>query len=295
MRHTSLSPISFVLAIASAMIAAGCGNSGDVVKLVEERDSLRTITELQNNRLGSYVEMIQVINSTLDSISAQEDGIFMGNGEMPVTKDDVRSNLTRFELILKKQRQRIDQLEKELNERNDSGAATNSLIAHLRDQIEQKDRQIANLRNELEKKNVSIAQLQEQVESQRTTITVQQATIDQLNTRTQKQGEALARQDAILNNGYVLIGSKDDLKRKGVISKKGALLSDAVLDRSKFAKVDIRNWREVSFTAKKPRVITPMPPSSYEITLNGKDNFTLTIKNPTDFWGVSNYLVIQTN
>lgn len=98
----------------------------------------------------------------------------------------------------------------------------------------------------------------------------------------------------MLNNGYVLIGSKDDLRRKGIL-KNGRVISDAALDRSKFFQVDIRKWHEISFRAKKPRILTNMPASSYSLTTSGDGNFTLSITDPSDFWRISNYLIIQTN
>lgn len=279
-----------------SLLICGCGNSGsEVMKLVEERDSLRQINREQVKRLDSYSKTIETLNETLDSIAYQENMIFFNNnGEIPITKEDVKHNLMRFEALLKKQDDKIRQLEKQLSESNDSNAQSLSLISHLKEQLHTKNIQIAQLKEELEKKNVDIARLQEQVESQRLTINTQTATISELNKRTQQQGEALARQDVILNNGYVLIGSKDDLKRKGIL-KKGKIVADAALDRNKFAKVDIREWREVSFTAKRPRILTNMPASSYEITTTGDRNFTLTVKNPSDFWRISTYLVIQTD
>ncbi len=288
---TSLLSMCFVL-----LLVCSCGNSGsEVMKLVEERDSLRQINREQIERLDSYSKTIETLNETLDSIAYQENMIFFNNnGEMPITKENVKHNLMRFEALLKKQGEKIRQLEKQLSESNDSNAQSLSLISHLKEQLNTKNIQIAQLKEELEKKNVDIARLQEQVESQRLTINTQTATINELNQRTQRQGEALARQDAILNNGYVLIGSKDDLKRKGIL-KKGKIVADGVLDRSKFAKVDIREWREISFAAKRPRILTNMPASSYEITTTGNRNFTLTIKNPSDFWRISTYLVIQTD
>ena len=278
------------------LLVCSCGNSGsEVMKLVEERDSLRQINREQIERLDSYSKTIETLNETLDSIAYQENMIFFNNnGEMPITKENVKHNLMRFEALLKKQGDKIRQLEKQLSESNDSNTKSLSLISHLKEQLNTKNIQIAQLKEELEKKNVDIVRLQEQVESQRLTINTQTATISELNQRTQRQGEALARQDAILNNGYVLIGSKDDLKRKGIL-KKGKIVADAALDRSKFAKVDIREWREVSFTAKRPRILTNMPASSYEITTTGNRNFTLTVKNPSDFWRISTYLVIQTD
>ena len=282
-----LSSISFVL--------YSCGNSNkEILKLVEERDSLRQAQKVQEGKLDNYSKTIETLNATLDSIAYQEKMLFISNGEIPVTKEDVKHNLMRFETLLKKQGEKIKQLEKQLAESNDSNAHSLSLITHLKKQLDEKNLRIAQLKGELEKKNVSIVRLQELVESQKITINTQSATISELNQRTQRQSEALARQDAILNNGYVLIGSKDDLKRKGIL-KKGKIVADASLDRSKFAKIDIRKWREISFTAKRPRILTNMPSSSYEITTTGNRNFTLPVKNPSDFWRISSYLIIQTD
>lgn len=282
-----LSSISFVL--------YSCGNSNkEILRLVEERDSLRQAQKVQEGKLDNYSKTIETLNATLDSIAYQENMLFISNGEIPVTKEDVRHNLMRFEALLKKQSEKIKLLEKQLAESNDSNTHSLSLIAHLKEQLNEKNLRIAQLMGELEKKNMSIARLQELVESQKTTINTQSATISELNQRTQRQSEALARQDAILNNGYVLIGSKDDLKRKGIL-KKGKIVADASLDRNKFAKIDIRKWREINFTAKRPRILTNMPSSSYEITTTGNRNFTLTVKNPSDFWRISSYLIIQTD
>lgn len=282
-----LCSISFVL--------YGCGNSNqEITKLVEERDSLLQVHNVQEEKLDNYKKTVETLNATLDSVACQEKMLFVGNGEIPVTKEDVKHNLMRFETLLKKQGEKIRLLEKQLAESNDSNACSLGLISHLKEQLTEKNMQIAQLKEELEKKNVSIGRLQELVESQKTTISTQEATISELNHRTQKQSEALAQQDAILNNGYVLIASKDDLKRKGIL-KKGKVATDASLDRSKFAKVDIRSWREINFTAKRPRILTIMPSSSYEITTTGNRNFTLTVKDPSDFWRISSYLIIQTD
>lgn len=280
---------------AISCVLYSCGNSNkDIMKLVEERDSLRQAQKVQEGRLDNYSKTIETLNATLDSIAYQEKMLFSNNGEIPITKEDVKHNLMRFEALLKKQSEKIKQLEKQLSESKDSNTQSLSLIAHLKEQLNEKNLRIAQLKEELEKKNVSIARLQELVESQKTTINTQSATISELNQRTQRQNEALAQQDAILNNGYVLIGSKEDLKRKGIL-KKGKIVADASFDRSKFARIDIRKWREINFTAKRPRILTNMPSSSYEITTTGNRNFTLTVKNPSDFWRISSYLIIQTN
>lgn len=278
-----------------AFVLYGCGNSDkDVMKLVEERDSLRQAQKVQTEKIDNYSKTIETLNATLDSIAYQEKMLFRGNKEIPVTKEDVKHNLARFEALLKKQAEKIRLLEKQLAESKDANTNSLRLIAHLKEQLNEKNLRIAQLKDELEKKNVTIAGLQKLADSQKTTINTQSATISELNQRTQRQNEALSRQDAILNNAYVLIGSKDDLKRKGIL-RKGKIVAEATLDRSKFAKVDIRKWREINFTAKRPRILTSMPSSSYEISTTGNRNFTLTVKNPSDFWRISSYLIIQTD
>ena len=288
-------PIVIVAAMLLAIGMASCGNSNEkVLEIIAERDSLRKMSETQSAELGNYVQMVEVFNSTLDSIAMQEGLIFVGTGETPVTKEDVRYNLTRFETILRKQEAKIRDLEARLASDNDSTNQALQLVSHLKKHIGIKNRQIAELKSELEKKNVTISELQQLTESQRVKIESQTVTINELSNRTRRQGEALARQDAMLNNGYVLIGSKSDLKRKG-ITKRGKLVANAVLDRTKFYQVDIRKWQEISFTAKRPRILTNMPASSYELTTTGDRNFTLRIINPADFWRISSYLVIQTD
>ncbi|MCD8302006.1 MAG: hypothetical protein LUC44_03195 [Prevotellaceae bacterium] len=230
---------------------------------------------------------MEVLNETFDSIALQESMIFTNGDETPITKEDVKYNLTRFASLLQTQREKIDRLEAQLRESSDSTEQSLHLIAYLRQQMSIKDSEIAQLREELEKKNVDLARLQGQVQSQT-------VTINELSQRTQKQSEALARQDAMLNNGYVMIASKDELTRKGIL-KKGKLVSNAIMDRSAFIKVDIREWREVSFFAKKPYILTDMPTSSYELTTAGNKTFTLRVLTPADFWRISNYLVSHTD
>lgn len=286
----------FVISISFLMLClSSCGNgSGNLLKIVDERDSLRRLSETQATILENYMNTVEVLTATLDSISVQEQMIFLSDGEMPVTKDDVKHNLMRFESILKQQEEKISRLETALAASKDSTNKSLQLIAHLKEQIREKNAEIEELNEELEKKNVDISMLRKQVESQKVTIDSQNATINELNQRTKKQGEALALQDSILNNGYVLIGSKSDLKRKG-ITNKGKLVANTVLDRNKFFKVNIKKWREITFQAKRPRILTNMPSSTYELTTTGDKNFTLHIKNPADFWSISNYLVIQTD
>ena len=275
----------------SLLAACGGGESSEgVLRLVSERDSLKAENDIQTKKLEVITEMISTINSVLDSISAGEQMIFVNpNSEIPVSRNDALRNLERYEKVLQQQQRRIASL----GEKN-GNPEMNGMIEIMQQQLAAKDAQIARLREELSKKDVDIARLQRQVASQRSQIDEQTQAIAQLDQTNKAQERALVYQDEIINSCYVILGSKKDLERRGVIKKK-RMVPESALDKTKFAKVDIRKWREITFEAKKPRVLTSMPSQSYTLSTNGNGSFTLRINNPGEFWSVSNFLVIQTD
>lgn len=290
----------FHLAILSVILLpvfTGCNNSESsnaILTLVAERDSLRSANEMQRQRLDKINSMITTINSAMDSISAEEGQLFANvESELPMSKNDAIKSLERYEQVLKNQKQKINDIQ--LNVNNfDVGTDMTGMLALMQQQLDLKDRQITQLKSELAKKDVDISRLRKQVQSQRTQIENQTQTIVHLDNTTKMQNEALVRQDEFINSAYVIVGSKKDLERKGIIKHK-RLIPESALDKSKFARIDIRKYREVTFTAKKPKILTDMPSRSYTLTTDGNGNFTLKINNPAEFWEISNYLVIQTN
>ena len=270
------------------------GNEGDLMKLVAERDSLKAMAEKQELDLKTNNAVAQAINSALDSISLQEGLLFTNSSrESPVTKADALMNLERFQSFINYQKQKIKDLQVKLAEKSEY-SNLNGIVEHLNLQLAEKDAQIATLKQELSRKDVDISKLKRMVESQRLKLDEQSDAIAQLDKKNKAQTSALANQDKYINTCYVLIGTKDDLKRKGIIRGK-KLLADGALDKSKFAKVDIRNFKEISFEARRPRILTNIPPSSYTLTTSGKRQYMLHITNVTAFWSISNFLIIQTD
>ena len=94
----------------------------------------------------------------------------------------------------------------------------------------------------------------------------------------------------VFDKRVILFGSEGNAKT----SSPPAARSGDALDRSKFRQVDIRKFTEITFDAKKPKVLTSAPQSTYTLTTDGKGKFILHITNPAEFWSISNFLVIQT-
>lgn len=288
---------AFCLAVVAAAccLMGGCGPSaGDIANIVTERDSLRHASEIQERRLKNLADIVSLVNGNLDSIAEQEGLIFVNVGtdieNQLSPKDQMLQNIIKLENLINRQKNRISELEATIakqDEQYGEDSEIQNVIRSLKRQLAQKDEQIANLKAELDKKDIDIQNLQEQMMQQTNTINL-------LNKRAAIQEDALKRQDTALNLGYVVVGTKKELQVKDII-KKNRIVAQTALDRSKFSKVDIRKFTEITFAAKRPKILTAMPESSYEVTTDGLKNFTLKILNPTAFWSVSNYLVIQTD
>lgn len=284
----------YALLVAFAGVLTGCNNSGggDIAKIVEERDSLRYETQSQRRQLANIDTLVSVINGGLDSIAREENVLFISSGEGTPSRADVLKKVGVLKQIIANQRQKIASLEQNIanqkqqyNDGDHAGMA--ALLANVKKQLEEKDREIEHLKQQLQSKDVDIANLRQQISQQ-------SQKIADLDKRATAQNEALQRQDAMLNQCYMIVAPKKLLEQKGII-KKGKIVAQAALDRSKFAKVDIRKFTELTFSAKRPKILTSMPASAYTLTTDGDHNFTLHITNPSAFWSVSNYLVISTD
>lgn len=256
-------------------------------------DSLEAANAEQAKQMKDISDFMNIVSEGLDSIAAQEEQL-TGNGKgmegRKMTKEELRANLNAFAALLERQRNRIAQLEDSLQNKGESFGNLRNIITYLNQQLEEKNQTIAALQASLNNKNVDIQRLDKQVKK----LT---ASNEKLTEEVNKQGEALVTQSEVINECYVKIGTKKELQQAGVLSG-GGLLSKKKLDvsnfqRAGFMKVDIRSYVEVDIPSKKIQILTSMPSSSYTITSNGNSS-RLTITNPTLFWSVSNYLVIQT-
>lgn len=285
------------------IVTVSCNQSSTrYSRLLEERDSLRQANEVQARNLNVFVEMIDTINSVLDSISIEEGMLFMTpNKEVKYIKNKTLRDLERFELVLRHQQRKIEDLDSLLSLSDyNKQKSMRSLIANLKLELDKKDLQISKLRTELSRKDVDISRLRKVVEEQRYTISSQEETICDQNEKLAEQGNVIAQQDEMMNNCYILIASGKVLVEKGITAKKklfkeAKLLDNKDFDDKCFQRVDIRQCTEISFNAKNPRVLTNMPRSSYVLEKINKGEYVLTITSPSSFWSISNYLVIQTD
>lgn len=272
----------------TACIFAACGNK---VEGNPEADSLRNVL---NEKLSEMSEMglfLDAVNASMDSVVNMDGNILQTVGESPLSrKQQIQQNIEAYKLILQRQRERLATLEEKLKGSEANNEKMLKIISSLKQQLNEKDQAIVELTEELGKRNVDIKTLKTHVEKLNTQVA-------QLEEETKSQEQALVAQSDIMNEAYVFIGSKKELKDAGLLTS-GSIFKKSKLDLSQlnasaFNKIDIRKAKSFTIPAKKATVLTQMPSDSYTISDNGDGTSTLAVTDPSRFWSMSNYLVVK--
>lgn len=185
-----------------------------------------------------------------------------------------------------------------LNKSRARVAALSSKNSSLSGQIASYDSTITNLQALLEQNKVDLAALNMRVDSL-TTANTTLATTNRANVDTVTDLRKVA------NTVYYVVGTKDDLKKRGIIVEEGskflffghkALVPARKLDPSWFT--PINKWDDTPIPLhiidKPYKVVSRQDPTLIEEAQgsDGKPNGELHVSQPAEFWGPSKYLII---
>lgn len=281
-----------------ALCLTGCKNNNErITQLEQERDSLKWINDERQAMLDELTTTLSDISLCLDSITINEQMIRRGvdaEGN-PLSRKELRSRLGTLSEIITSQKERMKQLQGKITESNRIVSQMNSLMTYLNESLEQKDIEIQQLRREIDNKNIDISRLQGNVaQLQDTVAEVRQENEQQREQMSRQQDEHLRQ----MNEVFYIIGTKDELIDKGVLTQTGKLFKRSSLDfsninRSSLIRVDKRTTTSIKITGKSPKILSESPKSSYNLEKN-ENGFELQIIDPEKFWSSNNrILVIQ--
>lgn len=295
-----MTKLKFILLLWAFASILACKNERvDMAGYMKERDSLIIENQANKEELAELNSIISTVSAGLDSIAIQEGILYSGKTRdgVALNRNQIIANINSMAEILKRQREKIQSLQDSLamrsanpNKSSQSIEKLQNVIAFLNKQLAEKDNEIQSLRRDVNSKNKDINQL-------RTSLSDMRNRAEKAENRTQVVTQALAKQDEIINECYIKIGTKKQLVASGLL-KGGFLQKKKVnyedVDKSKFNAVDIRKFREVTLKSNNPKILTPQPSNnSFHFEENGDGSCTLVITNPTQFWSVSNFLIIQ--
>lgn len=290
MKHLSIIPAVTIL-LQMVLSLSSCGESAKERMQRETIDSLENVNYQKKRSYEDLQRYLYVIAEGLDSISIEEKELLLKNGDIEsrgLNRKRMQQNLAHVRDILSRHRERIAELEKQLRNGNETSRQLRTIIAALRQQLDAKDKELAQLKTDLENNRKSISALAEQIKHLDKEKNEQAETI-------QQQQETINEQKDQLNNAYIKIGEKSELKSLGLLSSgflKKTKVNYANIDLSKFQCIDIRNTTTIDLP-KKAKILTNVPKDSYKIEDNDSGGKTLTITNASKFWSISNFLIIQ--
>lgn len=281
----------FVFLFACATISFFSCTNGNKSEMAKKIDSLEQVNASYQKDMNELNAFITALADGLDSIALHEEILFSNKGKegIYVNREQLMENLEVFEDMLIQQKQRIKQMDDSLKSEGIKTGKLNTLVNHLIQQLDAKNNEIQILKEGLGKGKLTISQLQGRVSSL-------SKNNKELTNKVEKQMEDLAVQDEMLNEGYVKIGTKKELTNGGFIS--GGFLKKTKINYSNFSKsnfmsVDIRTFKEITLKSKSPKILSQMPASTYKFIKGDKGVTILQILDPTAFWSVSRYLIIQ--
>lgn len=272
-------------AVALLASCTGTGQKKDALQL--QNDSLMLELSDRDAELDEIMGAFNEIQEGFREINEAENRVDLQGGAMESksSAEKIKEDIRFISQKLQDNRARIAELEKQLQNSNYQSAQLKKAIKNLTAELESKQKQIETLQAELASKNIRIAELDEAVADLN-------KNVDELTAENVAKTETVAAQDKALNTAWYVFGTKSELKDQKIL-KRGDVLKDNEFNKDYFTEIDIRQDKEIKLYSKRAELLTTHPEGSYELVKDDKSQLTLKITNPSQFWSVSRYLVIQ--
>ncbi len=280
------------MAAACMMCLAACNNSNTETAATDTAivDRLNDSLLVANAEKDSLLSLINDINDGMMQIRDMEKIISASNlnNETRNKRQEIMDNMRLIQQALQDRREKLASLERRIKNSKGDSAQLQKTIDGLKKQIADQEASIARLTEELRKAHIEIQVLNTAVDS----LNVANQTITEEKVAAEEKSEQLVNE---LNTCYYVIGSKNELKENKIIET-GFLRKTKVLEGdyeiNYFTKGDKRTLTEIPLHSKKAKIYTKHPDGTYEIVDNDGVK-SLLITDPTRFWSLSNFLVIQ--
>lgn len=277
-----------IYVIIAVLVLASCNNSQEVQKfrMVAYKDStmLAQVTQ-KDSELSSYLGELKEIGENLDKIKSQEKIITVSTeGKEGLNKDSLVSEVKELDNWIVMNDKKMNRLQARLKKMTTKNENLESIVAHLTQEIAEKDQEIADLQVKLSMANQIILGITNRFNDSMIVIKKERVQVATIKTE--------------MNTVYYIIGTMKELQDKGIVTKEGGFIGigrvavvSSSIDNSKFTKTDVINLTTIALNGKFRRLITIHPDNSYKIIANSKTD-SLAITNASAFWSESKYLVI---
>ena len=269
-------------------------NSGKYKAMVAQRDSLQRVKQSLDSSYNQTLDIVNDVEAGFASISQSQTEMKVNlkgvEGKSTSKKEIIAAQMTAIKESMEKNKAKIAELRKLVSKSGKENTKLVETIKRLQSELDEKTVQIQSLQTELEQKNIKINELN-------TTVTVQSKNIADQQNVMEQQKTTIKVQDANLNAVWYCIAPSKKLKEAKIVSNAGLFQPKKVLatdfDKSAFTQVDLRNVTSIPTNSKNAKIMSSHPLDSYKLVPGDDKNITIEIINPSKFWSVSKYLVVQ--
>lgn len=256
------------------------------------RDSLamlQSIMSFKDSVQMDYDNTLKSIQQNIAAIKEREKLLSTAeyeSGRAP--KDEIEADIARINDLLQENKKKVADLTARLKKANLDNKDFECKMQVLQDQLAMQNAEVDKLTAILQAKDVEIEQWKE------------------LNTKLSNSVDSVSRVASVAfddiakltddkNTAFYIVGTKSDLKAKGITETSG-LFSRKVsgdVDNSLFTKV---NWTEISSIpthCKRIKLISTHDENSYVEEKDEEGYITIHIKDKEAFWKMSKFLVVQ--
>lgn len=273
-------------------------DTDEKARLQAEVERLQQESSQKDADVDGFITSLTNIQSNLDSIKALE-GIVTAKtvgeaGKNSTAEDDILDDMRSIYDKMRKNREQLNEMEKQLKNSSISSDKLNRLIAKLKADLADKDAEISVLRDKLAQADIYIDALM--------------TDIDNLALESERKEEVIQHKDRILTaqekellTAYWVKGTKKELMERGIIDREGAFLGMGGVKKvagdvayEDLIRINIYETEEFVIGAKKAEVVSSHHRDSYEI-IGDRTAEKLVVTDPDTFWKNSKVLVIVTN
>jgi hypothetical protein len=279
----------FIIAAGILMMSA-CGNQNQNesdMRLQQQVDSLQTIVDNKDSELNDIIVTMTEVQNGIRRIAEAEGRVTVadGNQENVSSRAIIRDNMEYICEAMQQNRELVAQLREKLNASRFKADKLKNLVDGLQSQVESQNQRIQELQASLVEKDSTILAQTMRIDSL-------SQNVASLTESARENGGTMVRQEKQINNAWFVFGTKAELKEQGIL-KGGEVLKDAGFNKDYFTEIDIRQVKNIKTYSKSARLLTTHPDGSYMLAKDAKGYYELHISNPSRFWSVSRYLVMQ--
>lgn len=285
----------YAIIVTLVLTTASCvENSGKYKAAVAQRDSVEQVKQALDSSYSQTLIILNDIESGFSEISQNEKEMKVNlkgvEGTKTIKREVIAAQMTAIKEGIAKNKAKIAELRKLASKSGKANGMLAETIKRLQTEMDEKTVQIQSLQAELEQKNIKITELNTTVDVQSKNITEQQNVMDQ-------QKSTIKGQDTDLNTVWYCVASSKKLKDSKIVSNTGLFQTKKVMatefDKTAFSPVDLRNISSIPTNSKSIKIITTHPKGSYNLVTGTDKKITIEITDPSRFWSVSKYLVVQ--